>query len=106
MRELRDQLRPYLLRRMKEDVEKLIPPKEEVIVEVAAQAPGARARRLLARFRGPSRSPHGPGDDESIAPPRGRWSCRSCSAPRTAPSSSAISTGSIEVRCAVGSAVP
>ena len=43
MRELRDQLRPYLLRRMKEDVEKLIPPKEEVIVEVAAQAPGARA---------------------------------------------------------------
>ena len=45
MRELRDQLRPYLLRRMKEDVEKLIPPKEEVIVEVvAAQAPGARAR--------------------------------------------------------------
>lgn len=32
---LRDTLRPYLLRRLKEDVEKSIPPKEEVIVEVS-----------------------------------------------------------------------
>ena len=32
--ELHDLLRPFLLRRMKEDVEKSIPPKEETIVEV------------------------------------------------------------------------
>jgi hypothetical protein len=40
---LRDTLRPYLLRRLKEDVEKSIPPKEEVIVEV-----GADFRLMLA----------------------------------------------------------
>jgi hypothetical protein len=40
---LRDTLRPYLLRRLKEDVEKSIPPKEEVIVEV-----GANFRLMLA----------------------------------------------------------
>ncbi|KAL7559116.1 hypothetical protein ACA910_017527 [Epithemia clementina (nom. ined.)] len=32
--ELHDQLRPYILRRLKEDVEKSMPPKEETIIEV------------------------------------------------------------------------
>jgi SNF2 family DNA or RNA helicase len=32
---LHDVLRPYLLRRIKEDVEKSLPPKEETIVEVS-----------------------------------------------------------------------
>ena len=33
---LHDMLKPYLLRRIKEDVEKSLPPKEETIVEVRA----------------------------------------------------------------------
>ena len=32
--QLHDMLRPYLLRRIKEDVEKSLPPKEETIIEV------------------------------------------------------------------------
>ena len=38
---LRDTLRPYLLRRLKEDVEKSIPPKEEVIVEARHPPPAS-----------------------------------------------------------------
>jgi len=34
--QLHDMLRPYLLRRIKEDVEKSLPPKEETIIEVGA----------------------------------------------------------------------
>jgi len=34
--QLHDMLRPYLLRRIKEDVEKSLPPKEETIIEVRA----------------------------------------------------------------------
>jgi SNF2 family DNA or RNA helicase len=45
---LRDTLLPYLLRRLKEDVEKSIPPKEEVIVEVrASPSPFVRNRQTL-----------------------------------------------------------
>ena len=33
---LHDMLKPYLLRRIKEDVEKSLPPKEETIIEVSA----------------------------------------------------------------------
>eukprot|EP00536_Pseudo-nitzschia_multiseries_P008966 jgi/Psemu1/199531/e_gw1.239.51.1 len=32
--ELHDQIRPYILRRLKEDVEKSVPPKEETLIEV------------------------------------------------------------------------
>lgn len=32
--ELQEAIKPYLLRRMKEDVEKAVPPKEEIIIEV------------------------------------------------------------------------
>lgn len=31
---LQERIKPYLLRRMKEDVEKAVPPKEETIIEV------------------------------------------------------------------------
>lgn len=33
---LQARIKPYLLRRMKEDVEKAVPPKEETIIEVGA----------------------------------------------------------------------
>lgn len=36
--QLHDMLRPYLLRRIKEDVEKSLPPKEETIIEVWVDA--------------------------------------------------------------------
>ncbi|MGM5143005.1 SNF2-related protein, partial [Escherichia coli] len=35
VKELHNVLKPYLLRRVKEDVEKSLPPKEETIIEVA-----------------------------------------------------------------------
>jgi hypothetical protein len=34
--QLHDMLKPYLLRRIKEDVEKSLPPKEETVVEVGS----------------------------------------------------------------------
>ena len=34
---LQQNIKPYLLRRMKEDVEKAVPPKEETIIEVQHQ---------------------------------------------------------------------
>ena len=45
---LRKQLVPYMLRREKEEVEKLIPPKEELIVEVEmSQVSAAKLRHSL-----------------------------------------------------------
>jgi len=34
MDELHEEIRPYILRRLKEDVEKSVPPKEETLIEV------------------------------------------------------------------------
>lgn len=44
---LHDVLRPYLLRRIKEDVEKSLPPKEETIVEVALTSVQKRFYRAI-----------------------------------------------------------
>lgn len=44
---LHDMLRPYLLRRIKEDVEKSLPPKEETIVEVALTGVQKRFYRAI-----------------------------------------------------------
>jgi chromodomain-helicase-DNA-binding protein 7 len=45
--ELHEEIRPYILRRLKEDVEKSVPPKEETIIEVELTLPQKQYYRAL-----------------------------------------------------------
>ena len=45
--QLHDEIRPYILRRLKEDVEKSVPPKEETIIEVELTLPQKQYYRAL-----------------------------------------------------------
>lgn len=45
--QLHEEIRPYILRRLKEDVEKSVPPKEEVLIEVELTMPQKQYYRAL-----------------------------------------------------------
>ena len=49
--ELHEAIRPYILRRLKEDVEKSVPPKEETLIEVELTIAQKQVRLILGTFR-------------------------------------------------------
>ncbi|KAL3941317.1 MAG: hypothetical protein SGARI_000641, partial [Bacillariaceae sp.] len=48
--ELHEVIRPYILRRLKEDVEKSVPPKEETLIEVELTIAQKQVRAVLVRI--------------------------------------------------------